>query len=108
MYRIIVYLLFFFIAFTHSAVAMDIHVSNMLGQESASTQKVPSTTLSEKINSDGHDSLNEHCPHSSSHTSGIISSIKFPSVETQPAFISFVKTNSCSVSQSPPLRPPKA
>lgn len=108
MYRVVVYLLFFFIAFTHTSVAMDIHASNILGQESTSIQKAPSMILSEEVNFEGHDSLNEHCPHSSSHTSGFISSTSFPSVETHPVFISFVKTSGCSVSQSPPLRPPKA
>lgn len=108
MHRVIVYLLFFFIAFTHSAVAMDIHVSNILGQESISEQEVSFMDLSEKVNIEDHDSLNEHCPHSSSHTSGIISSITLPLFETHRVFIPFIKTRGYTISPSPLLRPPKA
>jgi len=108
MHRVIVYLLFFFIAFTHSAVAMDIHASNILGQKSATVQEVPFMDLSDKVNIEDHNSLNEHCPHSSSHTSGIITSIALPLFETHRVFISFIKTRGYTISPSPLLRPPKA
>jgi len=108
MYRFIIYLLFFFIAFTHTTVAMDIHTSNILGQESASIKKGPSKFLSENVNLEWHDNLNQHCSHSSSHTTGIFSLILLTSVDAQRVFNSLVKTSVYTVFQSPLLRPPKA
>lgn len=108
MLRIKIYLLLFFIAFTHSAVAMDIHASDILGQESASIQDESFMDLSKNVIFEGHDILNEHCPHSSSHTSGIISSILLPSYEEHRSFNLIVESKIYTVVQSPPLRPPKA
>ncbi|WP_299874295.1 hypothetical protein [uncultured Cocleimonas sp.] len=88
--------------------ATDIHTSNILGQESAYIKKEPPKFLSGSVNLEGHDNLNEHCPHSSSHTTGIFSSILLTSVDAQRVFISLAKTSVYTVSQSPLLRPPKA
>jgi len=108
MFRIVAYLLLFFITSTHTAVATDIHVSDIFGQESASIQYESFIDLSKNDIFEEHDIFNEHCPHSSSHTSGIISLMLLPSYEAHRIFNSVVEFKIYTVAQFPPLRPPKA
>lgn len=108
MYRIITYLLLFFVLFTHSAIAMDVHTSSVSGQEPQHiTDSHYEHSILELDKRDCGD-LGGHCLHSSAHVSGIVSSISLLSMEIQPVFSSTEKIFPITNTQTPPLRPPKA
>lgn len=104
MSRITAYLLLFFVLFTHSAIAMDVHVPHATDQSSA----MLSSDLYSTLDQQDCDDLGGHCSHSASHVSGIVPSISLPSVEPQSVYFSTVRIVSFIQSQTPPLRPPKA
>ena len=104
MYRIAAHLLIFFVLFTHSAIAMDVHISNASEQASVSYADTQSTSLDLQDCGD----LGGHCSHSSTHTSGLASNFTLPSFEKLSVVKSCIQLAPHTYTQSPPRRPPKA
>ena len=107
MRRFTAYLLLFFVLFTHSSIAMDVHFEHA----SNHTHEHLSDTHSVEISSD-HDpgncgELGGHCSHSYAHVSGLVSSMKILSLEMQSVFCSSPRFISHSYTQAPPVRSPK-
>ena len=113
MYRITTYFLLFFVLFTHSAIAMDVHAA-VCSQESELIADVSSDPLA-SLTVDLEDSwqkncsdLGGHCSHSSAHLSGIVSSISISAQTIPPVLNAALKTIPFIHNSTPPLRPPKA
>lgn len=108
MNRIITYLLLFFVLFTHSAIAMDVHIPSVFSQEPHLVIDSDSEPTALELENKDCGDLGGHCSHSSSHISGIVSSISLSSLETKAVFSSTEKIVPVAHPQAPPLRPPKA
>ncbi len=111
MFRITAHLLLFFIVFTHSAIAMDVHVPHASGQDTVILAGDNHTGDSASpVSGDFQDcgDLGGHCSHSSTHISGIASRVILPSLETGTVLHAIFDNRLHSYSQTPPLRPPKA
>ena len=105
MYRIVAHLLIFFVLFTHSAIAMDVHIPNASEKTSVSyTDTQPTSSPDRQDCGD----LGGHCSHSSTHTSAIASTFTLPSFERTSVVKSHIKLAPHTYTQSPPRRPPKA
>ncbi len=104
MYRITAHLLIFFVLFTHSAIAMDVHIPIASEQVSVSYTVTPSTSLDLQDCGD----LGGHCSHISTHVSGMASNFILPSFGSTAVVNSYIKLVPYTYTQTPPLRPPKA
>ncbi len=98
-------LLIFFVLFTHSAIAMDIHVPH--ASEPVSSALLFSSDTHSLVELQDCGDLSGHCSHSSTHTSGMPSTITVPSFESPAVPIASLHLVPDTYTQSPPLRPPK-
>ncbi len=107
MRQIITCFLLFFVLFTHSAIAMDVCISDSSDDHPAQVTDSGHNNSSLEFNLDPCGDLGGHCSHSSAHTSGLTFSTEFLSLELQSAFYSSVNQIVLIPNQTPPLRPPK-
>ncbi len=107
MRKISTYLLLFFIVFTHSTIAMNTH--ELFTTVSSGDILGDSITVLQTVDVDKNDcgDADMHCSHSSSHVSGIVSSVNFPTIDRQPVYKSIVKDKAFVFTQAPLLRPPR-
>lgn len=98
----------FFVLFTHSAIAMDVHISSIFSQEPHLVMDSDSEPTTLEYEKEDCGDLGGHCSHSSSHISGIVSSTSLSSLEIKAVFSSTEKIFPIANTQAPPLRPPKA
>lgn len=116
MTRLVAHLLILFVLFTHSVMAMDVHIphdADFHGDESSehlahtSTldhSQVQTNTTSEVPCADA----GGHCSHHQAHTSGLVCVNALSYSGIKPVLFSQLKQSTFLYTQTPPRRPPKA
>jgi len=115
MFQLTARLLIFFILFTHSAIAMDVHVPH----EHTSSHEQVSVLAPQSLQNTKHDSqislsihdcndLGGHCSHSSAHISGITYRLQLPAFKVDTSLNAWIHIAPYIHTETPPHRPPKA
>ncbi len=107
MRKISTYLLLLFMVFTHSTIAMDTHgLSTPVSSGNILDDSITALQILTVDKSDCGD-VDMHCSHSSSHVSGIVSSVNFPTIDRQRVYEPVIKDKAFIRTQAPLLRPPR-
>lgn len=115
MIRIIAHLLILFVLFTHSVMAMDVHIPHNLdspifhnigepAEHIAHTSKqgyTDNTIQAPCVDAGG------HCSHHQAHTSGLVCVNTLSYTDIKSVFIASLTPSAFPHTQTPPLRPPK-
>lgn len=112
MYQSIAHLLILLVLFTHSTMAMDVHIPHNTDH---SIEHITDTYPSNNIVSTSIDleqtpciDAGGHCSHHQAHTSGLLSATMLVNTDKQPVFLTSLNASIFIDTQAPPLRPPKA
>lgn len=112
MSRIIAHLLILLVLFTHSTMAMDVHIPHDVDHPADHMSDVPSDGISVISSTDIEQTLcldaGGHCSHHQAHTAGLISVNYLSDAKVQPVLFSILNASVFTLKQAPPLRPPKA
>jgi len=105
MYRRIAKFLILLVLFTHSTMAMDVHIPH-----DDADHITDSSNISTAINLDQPSCIDAggHCSHHQAHTSGLFSVNTLGDIDCQSVLFALLKTSAFTHTQAPPLRPPKA
>lgn len=117
MKRIIAHFLILLVLFTHSTMAMDVHIPHMdehstnevsfiinANSDSSEQENYVATLDNQELCSDA----GGHCSHHQAHSTGLLSISSTFESNTQAVLISILKSSALLHPQAPPVRPPKA
>lgn len=112
MSRVIAHLLILLVLFTHSTMAMDVHILTHDMNHSEEHVSASSHDLSTTISTDSGQAscldAGGHCSHHQAHTAGLISVNTLSETRVQSILVNTLNISELINTQSPPLRPPKA
>lgn len=116
MTRIITHLLILFVLFTHSVMAMDVHIphdegshiSNNIGESVEHVAHTSTLDYTDNTSQAPCADAGGHCSHHQAHTSGLLCISTLSYTDSKPVLFSQLKQFSFLFKQSPPRRPPKA
>ncbi len=114
MTRIISHLLILLVLFTHSTMAMDVHIphdhesDHISKSHSLDIDDVDTSSSLSHLERDDCSDAGGHCSHHQAHTAGLISVNTLSSLSIQPTLFLSLKSIAFVYQQTPPRRPPKA
>jgi hypothetical protein len=112
MTRFIAHILILLVLFTHSTMAMDVHIPHKADHTVEHFSADFSVDFVNTVSVDTEQTLcvdaGGHCSHHQAHTVGLVSVNTLLNKKTQPILLSLVKLSALLHTQTPPLRPPKA
>ncbi len=111
MTRFVAHLLILLVLFTHSTIAMDVHIpheeDHTLSHATEHTTNDTANTSFDNVEQSLCVDAGGHCSHHQAHAAGLVTINNLPDTQTSSVSLSLIKHSVFIYSQAPPLRPPK-